>query len=317
MGDFRLPYPILKAPPWFGGQFGVEGSDDPEGFRYAPDARVFYVDEGHALTNDNNAGTDPRAPLTTIGAAVAKAVDGRGDVIVVSPGSYTITSAITMDKALVTLVSMPVGCNPRQPEESVYVWPTAAYVTGPCFIVEKPCAIIGIDIAGRNPTHGGTPATASAGIAVDGEGGSSNGAFCYIKNCRFVDWIGGLDYGIWFYAGAYNRVESCEFEGLANAGILFAPSPSNNPIFNEVVDCTFRNCPNGIEHSNAGTPGDFLYKSNVFIDYTDAIDFNNTAANGLVADNWYETATDAATYDIAVAAAKALGINFSGNHYSE
>jgi hypothetical protein len=60
-----------------------------------------------------------------------------------------------------------------------------------------------------------------------------------------------------------------------------------------------------------------VYKENVFVDYTDAIDFNNTAANGSVLGNWYDTATDAATYDITVAAAQALGIQFAGNRYSE
>ena len=38
---------------------------------------------------------------------------------------------------------------------------------------------------------------------------------------------------------------------------------------------------------------------------------------GLVADNFFSTATGTGTYDIAVAAAQVHGMEFSGNHYSE
>jgi hypothetical protein len=72
---------------------------------------------------------------------------------------------------------------------------------------------------------------------------------------------------------------------------------------------------NGIEHIG-GTPHNFSYHENRFIDYTAAIDFNGLAADGLVSGNWYETAAGA-TYDLAVAALQALGIQFAGNRYSE
>lgn len=65
-----LPLPIEKLPQWFGGQFGVPGSDNPEGLRTAVQGLVYYVDGSHPDADDNNDGTDPRQPLATIQAAI-------------------------------------------------------------------------------------------------------------------------------------------------------------------------------------------------------------------------------------------------------
>lgn len=307
---------IVKGPPWFGGQMGVAGSDTPEGFRYYPDALTFYVDGGHTEADDNNDGTDPCYPLATISQAITNATDGRGDVVYVAPGTYNPTAAITVDKADIAIIGQPIGGNPLQPENGTVVYPAASYTTGPMFILEVPCTLAYMDIITRNVAHTAAPATASASVAIDGDDGAFNGGFIHIHNCRFTDWWG-AEYGIWFYAGTYNLVENCCFEGFDSAGVAFGSSPGNNPDYNIVRDCYFYDCVNGIEHITAATPHNFIYQNNVFVDYTDAIDFNDQAADGLVCGNYYETATDAATYDITVAAAQVHGINFSGNHYSE
>ena len=310
--DFLLPQ--IKLPPWFGGQFGVRGSDTPEGLRFFPDAQTFYVDPGHLLTSDDNDGTDPREPKTTIQSAVTAAVTGRGDVIVLAPGRHAPTAPITLDKAGLTLLAQPYGVNPQQPEASTWVYPTAAWATGPVFIITQPCALIGLEVVSRVAAHGPTNLTTGAHIAIDGDPGGEPGSFNYIKNCRFVDWFG-TPYGVFLWGASYNRFEDCQFEGFTGAGLAFG-ARVRNPTFNDVVGCTFRNCVNGIEHIVAATHQDFLFRENFFIDYTAAVDFNNQAANGLLAGNWYETAAGA-TYDIAVAAAQALGINFCGNRYTE
>ncbi len=82
-----------------------------------------------------------------------------------------------------------------------------------------------------------------------------------------------------------------------------------------MLDCRFRDCTYGIEHKD-GTPQNFLYKGNVFID-SKGLNSKGAAADGLVADNWYETATNATTYDDTVGTLQGNGIQFSGNHYSE
>ena len=107
---------MLKLPQWFQSQMGVPGSDTPEGLRYYPESQTFYVDPGHADTSDNNDGTDPSEPKTTIQSAVTAAESDRGDVIVLAPGLHAPTAAITLNKAQLTIIAQPQGINPRQPE---------------------------------------------------------------------------------------------------------------------------------------------------------------------------------------------------------
>ncbi|MCP4540680.1 MAG: hypothetical protein GY832_26375 [Chloroflexi bacterium] len=92
------PMPMLKAPPWFGGQMGVPGSDTRLGFRQHPDAVVLYVDSGHGAANDNNDGTNPVAPKATVQSAVNSTfltpysrimVSGQVDEDVVTPDYAT------------------------------------------------------------------------------------------------------------------------------------------------------------------------------------------------------------------------------------
>lgn len=68
-----------------GGAFG-EGANQPN---------IFFVDA--TLGSDVNDGRDPGAPLATIQAALNKCVSGRGDVVVVEPGSYAETLSVTKD----------------------------------------------------------------------------------------------------------------------------------------------------------------------------------------------------------------------------
>lgn len=313
-----MDHTMVKAPPWFGGQMGVPGSDTPLGFRLQADAVTFYVDPGHGHTNDNNDGTNPNAPLTTLGQALTNAVNGRGDVIWVAPASYNPTGPITVNKSDVKILGMPIGGNPLQPENGAVFYPAASYATGPMFIVEVPCTIAGLDIVTRfTGPHGGTVATASAALAFDGDGGAENGGFCHIYNCRFVDWWGNVA-GIYFFGGAYNLIENCSFEGF-DAGVQFY-SGTHNPTYNTIRNCYFYDCTNGIEMIVGSTPHNCVIQENVFVDYTDAIDFNQAGGgtgDGLICGNYYETATDAATYDCTVLQAQAIGWNFSGNNYSE
>jgi hypothetical protein len=81
--------PILKFPPFFQGQMGVPGSESPLGVRTRPQGVVFYVDQNHPLCTDDNDGVNADAPCETIMGAYGHAVDGRGDVIRVMPGTYT------------------------------------------------------------------------------------------------------------------------------------------------------------------------------------------------------------------------------------
>ena len=68
------PSPILKLPPWFQSQMGVQGADSPEGLREHPDAIVLYVDSGHLMATDNNDGTNPLYPKATVQSAVSSSL---------------------------------------------------------------------------------------------------------------------------------------------------------------------------------------------------------------------------------------------------
>jgi len=95
---YDQPFPQFKLPPWFGGQMGVPGSDTPLGFRMAPQGLVYYVDPSHGDASDNNDGTDPNQPKSTIQSAItasnatinwANTPPYKGfNTIIISPGQY-------------------------------------------------------------------------------------------------------------------------------------------------------------------------------------------------------------------------------------
>ena len=88
-----------------------------------PGARTFYVGasgwtaapDGIAPSDSNN-GTSPQTPYASIQTGLDACTAGRGDVVALLPGNYTVTAAITMSKDDVTLRSAtPVGRRQRSP----------------------------------------------------------------------------------------------------------------------------------------------------------------------------------------------------------
>ena len=62
--------PVIRQYPWYPGQLGVAGSDDEMGLRSRSGGFAFYVNNVHPNASDNNDGTDPAGPLSTITQAV-------------------------------------------------------------------------------------------------------------------------------------------------------------------------------------------------------------------------------------------------------
>lgn len=58
----------------------------------SPFATMFYVDGSNG--NDGNSGTTPSEAFASLASAVAATVSGRGDTIVIAPGTYTLTAAL-------------------------------------------------------------------------------------------------------------------------------------------------------------------------------------------------------------------------------
>lgn len=280
------------------------------------DASVFGVDPDNG--NDSNPGTldEPFASLQT---AIDACTSGKGDVIIRMPGTENPTSVIEFNKTGITVMASTFGANPWQQGEAGFsTYPAASYDSGPVGIITKPCKILGLEFVTRNTSTAYTDAmtTSGAALAIAGEGGGTTGGFIHIAFCRFVDWWGNA-YGIEFGAGAYNLVQNCVFEGF-DAGVYMRSTTSNNPNHNHIVGNRFVDCVNGIEHRAGAAPHNFLYYLNTFIDISgDSIDTTGGLGDGLIAENTYETATDAATYDDTVVNLQAAGINFAGNNYSE
>lgn len=277
---------------------------------------VFYTDPDNGSDTAND-GQSPESAFETLQAGIDAATDGAGDMVVRMPGNENPTAAINVNKDGIIIVASNFGADPRQGSESEHAtWPDAAYTTGPMVIVSRPCAIIGLEYVTRNVASGFNDDGTDSGAALVfiGNAGAEAGFGCLIDSCKFVDWWGN-DWGIEFAAGAYNVINNCVFEGFA-AGIMTRGTALRNPTHNGVYWCEFVDCVNGIEH-RPGTTQNLRYGHNTFIDYTDAFDSGGNGGDGLIFDNWYETATDAATYDLTVAQLQALGYNLSGNHYSE
>jgi len=73
-----------------------------------PGGAVFFVGGGTPAfkgvgRSNSYSGLTPEEPLSTIAQGVTNCVDGRGDTIVLLPGSVTVTTAIAMSKTDVTL----------------------------------------------------------------------------------------------------------------------------------------------------------------------------------------------------------------------
>ena len=120
---------------------GFTGINNPGGQTYYVGASGYAAAGDGIAPSNSNTGTSPQAPLSTIQAALDKCVSGRGDVVAVLPGSYTVSAAITMTKDDVRLVSaQPVG--PREYGPVVIVDATAA--TSLLTINANNCTVDGI-----------------------------------------------------------------------------------------------------------------------------------------------------------------------------
>jgi hypothetical protein len=279
---------------------------------------IYYKDATNG--SDSNDGQSPESAFASTQAAEDACTDSAGDIVVHLPPTEEISAPIDFDKEGVIHVASTYGHNIYQPEAGFSIRAAAGYTTGPVGIVTKPHSFAGLEMVCRNTTPGSNDdgTDSSAALFFAGEGGGVAGGFSWVRFCRFVNWYSTF-YGIELGAGAYNRIERCMFEGFSagnNTGIQMSSTTSNNPESNVVTGNWFRDCAYGIQHRAGATPHNFRYHGNWFVD-SKGVNFNNQAADGLVSGNWFETATDAATYDITVAAAQALGINFSGNYYSE
>lgn len=92
--NVSIPFPLTRFNTLFPGQFGVSGAANEVGLRSHPTGTVFYVDPNYVGVSDQRDGTDPEAPLATVGEAVSKCAPYNGDVILVAMnGGYPYADA--------------------------------------------------------------------------------------------------------------------------------------------------------------------------------------------------------------------------------
>jgi len=119
---------------------GFSGMNNPGGRVYWVAATGYLAVDGVA-PSDSNTGTSPQQPFATVQAALNACTAGRGDIVAVLPGTYTITTALTMTKDDVTLMSaLPVG----RRERSGVVIANATAATSLLTIDANNCSVIGL-----------------------------------------------------------------------------------------------------------------------------------------------------------------------------
>ena len=303
-------YPAVIRPilPLLGGGSGASGSN-----RFP-----FYVNPATpSATNlggdDSRDGLSIPGALKTLQEAIDRCVAGVGDRIIML-GTETVTQTVNFNKSRIIVQAVDYGVAPGARGEYVALLADESFTDGPVATITAACRIEGLGFVSRD-----TGATFFSGAAAL-IGGAAAGAFgVHMYRCRFPKWALDNRIGLALAGGAAVSdvlIEECAFEGVGtdfDSGIYVQGACQNINIINN----TFRDCTYGIVHGAfAGGGPECVYKSNVF-QSSKVLAAGGNAATGLLADNWSPYATNATSYDDTVAALQGLGLNFSGNHYSE
>ncbi len=149
-----------------------------------PGGRVFWVAaSGYTSADgigpsDSNSGTSPQQPFSTIQKGLDSCTSGRGDIVAVLPGSYTLSAALTMTSADVTLCSAhPVAAGQYSP---VIITAAASYTLNMIQVDADNCKIIGLGFEA-----GITGATDSEIIQLNSTNAASDIFGPVVANCFF------------------------------------------------------------------------------------------------------------------------------------
>jgi len=286
----------------------------------SPYGSVFFTDPTNG--NDNYDGESPIAggetgPKATLQAAIDQCTDDKGDMIWVAPGSQEVTTAVLLNKQGITIRATGFGMAGPPSGERFTIKAASAYTDGPAATLSKACRIIGLGFEGRQ--------TAGEDLLIDcGEAGGFEAGFSLILNCRFGVWYGAMDAGIRMKGGQYNHIIGCTFDGLfggfGTAAIIAQTSGNIDPGFIRLFGNQFSGVGSGkhcVKHTNKALgviyahnyiDGGFLGNRGKFLDN------NNTASEGLIADNWLGgLANKAAAFENLTNA----DLKFADNHYEE
>jgi len=231
-------FPIYKLRPFYGGQFGVPGSESPYGIRMIPDATVLYVDSGHPEASDNNDGTDPTAPKSTVQSAINSTLLEPYSVIVVA-GTVS-EDVVTPDYATGPNYITLLGAGP-----SMY---SPAWEGDDASTPSLDMRAVGWRVEGFR-FYGKTSAAAIELRHTD-SGANDIAIRTVIQNC-LLDGLTTGRYGIWSH-GCYDVwIVDCVFQLWHNAvagGAIplgVGTTPLAIPYRNHIVNCVFWDSDNG------------------------------------------------------------------------
>jgi len=271
--------PLERLKPWYPGQLGIPGSDNPLGIRMEPQGLVYYVDGSSAVANDSNDGTDPDEPFETIQAAITASnatIDWAEtppyygmNTIIVAPGVY---------------------------DENL----TPAYY----------CRIIGLGLAtggdvcvNVEPTSGSCLAGTGLGLHLFNIRFTCNTAHpvidfgvmnsTIIEACMIVDGNPGLaTVGIDTTGAGGSQILGCNITNTNNP-ITIGIRSTGNFFDCQIIGCKIHAVTTGIDLSGAALVGNTLIAHNYIAKPVTGI--NDAVGNTLVVDNWI-TATDAISH---------------------
>lgn len=232
------PVPLVRQKPWFSGQFGVPGTDNERGLRSDCNGVVFYVDPNAAGVSDQRDGTDPEAPLATVGAALLLCQPYRGDVVAVMGNNswqygtaadgriLPVSEEVVVDVPGVRLVGV-------LPSGAMGVFWTPASNGGTCITI----AALDVTVEGFAFTEGNF--TGCNAISVLWNGTTAWGDNAVIRHCTFDDTVDTaiqLEFS-WYCEISHNMFWECDAYGIyvdpAGSGIAYTTIRDN--VFH---DCT-------------------------------------------------------------------------------
>lgn len=262
--------------------------------------KVFHVNA--SATADGSGAVE--SPFKSLVTAYDACVSGRGDTIVVYPGSYALTAALVCDADYVTIVGHGALLGLPGDECAIYTAPT--YTTGPAIRLMAPTNLIGLTIETRH--------AAGCAVRVEYDDTVSDALWCNILACRFPQWWSTT--GLELYGGSHALVSGCIFEGKAK-GVLMSASPTHNPAYNRIENCLSQGTARLVDHSTNVTA--CTYRDNLIMDSTIPFDFNaNDPVGCWITGNTVDVADADVITDYAnKAAALAATISLSNNHYEE
>lgn len=275
----------------------IEGALFRSGLTRSATSRVFTVDPSIS------------GSLQT---AIDASVSGNGDIIVVQRGEHSVTSTVNFNKSGIMVIRADYGVSPLAKGEYNPILADASFTDGPVATITKPCYIEGFAFASRDT---GSTFYSGAALLIGGQA-TADPFGVHIRGCRFPKW--GLDnrIGIAIEGSSDCLIEDCSFEGVGSAlesGIYVQGATQNLTIRRN----HFHSCTYAVTFGAFAGGGPHIVIQENVLEESKLLDAGGNAATGHVLGNWSEEATDTGTYDDTVTNEKSLGLDFSGNHYSE